>query len=69
MIYPEKIKEFRAFQRMFARNIREQGWLEKGIPIKKAIVCDVFFISKDAPNPFVMGNCKTDYANPNEEEK
>ena len=28
MIYPERIKEFRAFQRMFARNIREQGWLE-----------------------------------------
>jgi hypothetical protein len=25
MIYPYRIKEFRAFQRMFARNIREQG--------------------------------------------
>jgi hypothetical protein len=30
MIYPERIKEFRAFQRMFARNIREQGWAENG---------------------------------------
>jgi hypothetical protein len=30
MIYPERVKEFRAFQRMFARNIREQGWLENG---------------------------------------
>jgi len=30
MIYPERIKEFRVFQRMFARNIREQGWGEKG---------------------------------------
>lgn len=25
MIYPERMKEFRAFQRMFAGNIREQG--------------------------------------------
>jgi hypothetical protein len=25
MMNPERIKEFRAFQRMFARNIREQG--------------------------------------------
>jgi hypothetical protein len=30
MIYPDRMKEFRAFQRMFARNIREQGWVEKG---------------------------------------
>jgi hypothetical protein len=28
MIYPDRTKEFRAFQRMFARNIREQRWLE-----------------------------------------
>jgi hypothetical protein len=25
IIYPEKIKEFKAFQRIFARNIRKQG--------------------------------------------
>ncbi len=31
MIYPDRIKEFRSFQRMFARNIREQGWLENGV--------------------------------------
>ncbi len=30
MIYPNKIKEFRIFSRMFARNIREQGWMERG---------------------------------------
>ncbi len=30
MIYPGRIKEFKSFQRMFARNIREQGWLENG---------------------------------------
>jgi hypothetical protein len=30
MIYPDRIKEFKSFQRMFARNIREQGWLEDG---------------------------------------
>ncbi|HEY9245305.1 MAG TPA: hypothetical protein VIO11_00510 [Candidatus Methanoperedens sp.] len=30
MIYPARIKEFKSFQRMFARNIREQGWLENG---------------------------------------
>lgn len=27
MIYPARIKEFKSFQAMFARNIREQGWL------------------------------------------
>ena len=30
MIYPERIKEFKSFQRMFAKNIREQRWLENG---------------------------------------
>ncbi len=25
MIYPNRIKEFKSFQRMFAKNIREQG--------------------------------------------
>lgn len=64
MVYPDKIKEFRSFQKMFARNIKLHGWLEKGNPIQEAIVCDVFFISKDAPNPFVMGNCFSDYSDP-----
>lgn len=27
MIYPTRIKEFKSFQAMFARNIRAQGWL------------------------------------------
>ncbi len=30
MIYPARIKEFNSFQRMFARNIRDQKWLENG---------------------------------------
>ena len=34
MIYPDKIKEFKSFQRMFARNIKGQGWLENGVRIK-----------------------------------
>jgi hypothetical protein len=34
MIYPERIKEFRAFQRMFARNIREQGGWRMGGKVK-----------------------------------
>ncbi len=33
MIYPARIREFKSFQRMFARNIREQGWLENGVRI------------------------------------
>lgn len=28
MIYPARVKEFKSFQAMFARNIREQGWLD-----------------------------------------
>jgi len=68
-IHPDRVKGFLAFQRMFAKNIREQGWLENGIPIKEAIVNDVFLIGKDDPNPFIGGKSKTDYANPNEEEK
>ncbi len=27
MIYPARMKEFKAFQRMFAVNIKEQGWM------------------------------------------
>jgi hypothetical protein len=30
MIYPDHMKGFKSFQRMFARNIREQRWLENG---------------------------------------
>ncbi len=33
MIYPCRIKEFKSFQRMFARNIKEQGWLENGVMV------------------------------------
>ncbi|MCE8428997.1 MAG: hypothetical protein J5U19_11480 [Candidatus Methanoperedens sp.] len=31
MIYPARIKEFKSFQRMFARNIINQKWLENGV--------------------------------------
>ena len=34
MICPDRIKEFKTFQRMFARNIREQGWAENGEMVK-----------------------------------
>jgi hypothetical protein len=30
MIYPSRMKEFKSFQRMFARNIKDQKWLENG---------------------------------------
>lgn len=33
MIYPDRMKEFRAFQRMFARNIRGQRWLDRGVKL------------------------------------
>jgi hypothetical protein len=33
MIYLARIKEFKSFQRMFARNIRQQGWLEYGAKV------------------------------------
>ncbi len=34
MIFPARIKEFKSFQRMFASNIRAQGWLEKGAKVE-----------------------------------
>ena len=33
MIYPGRIPEFKSFQNMFAKNIREQGWLENGVKV------------------------------------
>lgn len=35
MMYPDKIEEFMSIQRMFAQKIREQGWLDSGIKLKK----------------------------------
>ncbi len=32
--YPNRIKEFKSFQRMFAKNISDQGWLEDGIKVE-----------------------------------
>lgn len=66
-INPYTIKIFMLFQANLGRKIKSQGWLENGIPIKEAIVSDVFLINKDAPNPFIGGKSKMDYANPNEE--
>ncbi len=31
MIYPQRFKEFKSFQRMFAKNLKEQGWLENAV--------------------------------------
>lgn len=28
MVYPKRVKEFKSFQAMFARNMKEQGWLD-----------------------------------------
>jgi hypothetical protein len=33
MIYPGRVREVKSFQRMFARNIKEQGWLEDGVKV------------------------------------
>ncbi len=33
MRYPDRIREFKSFQSMFARNIREQGWFEYGVKV------------------------------------
>jgi hypothetical protein len=33
MIIPGNIKEFKSFQRMFSRNIKEQGWLKQGMRV------------------------------------
>jgi hypothetical protein len=33
MIYPARIKDFKVFQRVFAKNIDVQGWLEDGIKV------------------------------------
>lgn len=35
VIYPDKIEEYMSIQRTFAQKIREQGWLENGIRIKR----------------------------------
>lgn len=35
VIYPDKLEEFKALQRMFAQKIRDQGWLESGMRIKR----------------------------------
>lgn len=35
VIYQDKLEEFMAFQRMFAQKIRDQGWLDSGIKLKR----------------------------------
>lgn len=35
MMYPDKIEEFISIQRMLAQKIREQGWLDSGIKLKR----------------------------------
>jgi hypothetical protein len=68
-LYRKELKEFKAFQRQFCQTLKAQGWLEQGIPLQEAIAGKVLLIDKDAPNPFVLGKCLSDYANPNEEQK
>ncbi len=33
--YPDKIEEFISIQRIFAQKIKEQGWLDSGIKLKR----------------------------------
>ncbi|MDW7728105.1 MAG: hypothetical protein SCH70_13575 [Candidatus Methanoperedens sp.] len=35
MMYPDKVEEFMSIQCMFAQKIREQGWLDSGIKLKR----------------------------------
>ena len=35
MMYPDKIEEFMLIQRMLAQKIREQGWLDSAIKLKR----------------------------------
>lgn len=63
IIYEDRIKEFRAFQRMFSKNLREQGWEKNGVKVQSGLVCGVMFIEKGSLNPMRdIGK----YANPNE---
>ena len=63
IVYQDRIKEFRAFQRTFAKNIREQCWEKNGLKVQSGLVCEVMFIGKDEPTP--MKDISM-YANPNE---
>ncbi len=36
MVYPARVKEFKSFQAMFAKNIKDQGWLNVE-PVKKEV--------------------------------
>ena len=63
VVYQDRIKEFNAFQKMFALNLKEQGWLKNGEKVQSGLVCGVMFIEKGSPNP--MGDL-SEYANPNE---
>lgn len=63
VVYQDRIKEFNAFQKMFALNLKEQGWLKNGKKVQSGLVCGVMFIEKGSPNP--MGDL-SEYANPNE---
>ena len=62
IVYEDRIKEFKTFQRMFAKNIREQGWEKNGVKVQSGLVCGVMFIEKGSPNPM---RDISEYANPN----
>lgn len=63
VVYEDRINEFKAFQKMFAKNIREQGWLKNGEKVQSGLICKVMLIGKDDPNPM---EDISEYANPNE---
>jgi len=63
VVYENKVKEFKSFQRMFAKNLKEQGWEKNGMRVQSGLVCEVSFVGKYEPNP--MRDISA-YANPNE---
>lgn len=66
IVYEDRIEEFRAFQKTFAKNIREQGYLENGLRVQSGLVCGVMFIEKGSPNPM---RDLSEYSKPNEQER
>ncbi len=63
IVYQDRIKEFETFQRTFAKNLKEQGWIKKGLRVQSGLVCGVMFIEKGSPNPM---RDISEYANLNE---
>jgi len=51
VVYEDRIKEFKTFQKMFAKNIQEQGWEKNGVKVQTGLICQVMIVGKDEQNP------------------